>query len=77
MKCHIMWHFIRVCTIAAEIKETTEKEKQYYLEIVTREPSLHTMNHPDLSVSIFMESPLLYKELTTSLDRMIRYIDSV
>ena len=142
---------------AAETKELQRKKKILCLEIVTREPSTHTMNHPDLIVSIlmsrsmgfptmwcvrqqslrstcayaqsgqglyssleysmsvelliehdlellsfkrcftgssestlvkmphcwkshvaaYMESPLVYKQLTTSLDRMIRYIDSV
>ena len=34
----------------------SEKEIQYYLEIITCDLSVHTMDHPDLVVSNFMEN---------------------
>ena len=35
--------------------QSSEIEKQYSLEIITYDPSKYTMDHPDLTVSNFME----------------------
>ena len=34
---------------------SSEKEMQYLLEIITCDPSIYTMGHPDLTVSNFLE----------------------
>ena len=34
---------------------SSEKEVQYFLKIITCDPSIYTMDHPDLTVSNFME----------------------
>ena len=35
--------------------QSAEKEIQYFKEIITIDPSIYTMVHPDLTVSSFME----------------------
>ena len=45
---------------------SSEKDIQYFLKIITLDPSIHLMNHPDLhllTVSNFMENPLVFKGL--------------
>ena len=37
--------------------QSSEKEIQYFLEIITHNLSIYTMDHPDLTVSSFMENP--------------------
>ena len=36
--------------------QSSEKEIQYVSEIITCDPSIYTIDHPDLTVSIFMEN---------------------
>ena len=36
--------------------QSSEKEIQYILEIITWDPSIYTMDHPDLIVSHFMKN---------------------
>ena len=38
----------------------SEKEIQYFLEIITCDPSIYTMDHPDLPVSNFMGNSIWY-----------------
>ena len=52
MKCRIMQHFIRVFT------NQSSAEKNSFLEIVSCNPSIHTMDHPDLTESNFMENSI-------------------
>ena len=47
MKCRIMRHFIRVCTVS-RTNRPSEKEIQYFMVIITCDPSIYTMDHPDL-----------------------------
>ena len=47
MKYHRIWHFIRVCIVWFD--------KISYFEIITYDPSIITMDRPDLAVSNFME----------------------
>ena len=51
MKCHIMWHFIWD-TLFANKSGSSEKEIEYYLEIITCNYSICTMDLPKLIVSI-------------------------
>ena len=48
MKCQIMWNFIRVYTVCSD---KNEKEVQFYLEIITCDPSMYIMDLPELIVS--------------------------
>ena len=57
MKCSIMLHFIRVCTVCSDKINLQRKnlEIQCFLEINTCDPSIiYTMDHPDLNVSNIM-----------------------
>ena len=45
---------LRQNTILRE-RNTIEKEIQYFLEIITCDPSIYKMDHPELIVSNFME----------------------
>ena len=38
--------------------QSSAKEIQYFLEIITSDPSIYTMNHPYLIVCIFMENSI-------------------
>ena len=38
--------------------QSSEEEIQYYLEIKTCDPSIYTIDHPDLTVSKFMENSI-------------------
>ena len=42
--------------VYAKTKKNSEKEFQYYLEIITCDQSKYKMDHPDLTVSEFMEN---------------------
>ena len=37
---------------------SSENEMQYYLEIITCDPSIYTMDCPDITVSNFMGNPI-------------------
>ena len=40
-----MWHFIRVYTVCQEEeKQFSEKQIEFYLEIITSDPSVYTMD---------------------------------
>ena len=43
--------------------QSSEKEIQYFLEIITRDPSIYTMNHPDLIACSFMENSIGLKRV--------------
>ena len=43
MKCHMKRYFIRVYTVAVNQKQSSDKEIQFYLEIITFDSSIHTM----------------------------------
>ena len=43
---------------------SSEKEVQYNLEIITSDPSLYTVGHPDLTVSKFMENSIGFKRVS-------------
>ena len=57
MKCHIMQHFIRVCTVFRQ-NHTSEKEIQYLLAIITCDPSIYTIDNPDITVPHFMRNSI-------------------
>ena len=38
--------------------QSFEKEIQYFIKIITCDPSIYTMDHPDLTVSNFMENSI-------------------
>ena len=44
-------------------KQSTEKELQFYLEIITFDPSIYTIDHPKFIVSNLRKSPYVHKEL--------------
>ena len=57
MKCHRMYHFIRVCTVCYKKDKIDLQRKKYnnFLEIMTCDPSVyrsiyHTMNKSDFTV---------------------------
>ena len=56
-----MWHFIRHCLLGQN--QFSEKEIQYFLEITICDPSIYTMNHPDLMYQTLWKLLLGYKGL--------------
>ena len=53
-----MWHFIRVCTVCKYKNDLQREKNQYYLEIITCDPSVYAMDHLDLTVSNFFEDSI-------------------
>ena len=53
MKFQIMRHFIGLQCLLSQ-NQSSEKEIQYFLKIITSDTSIYTMDHPDLTVSNFM-----------------------
>ena len=43
---------------------SSEKEIQYFIKIITCDPSIYTMDHPDFTVSKFMENSIGLKRVT-------------
>ena len=64
MKCHIMWHFIRVCLFFAKDKIKIQIKNI----IITCEPSIYTMEHPDLTVCSCMENSIGLKRLNDCIE---------
>ena len=58
-----MWHFIGVCTVCYDKNQSLEKEILYFFEIITCDPSIYTMDQPDLTVQILWNIPLVLKGL--------------
>ena len=50
MKYHIMHLFHQGLLCLLRQKQSSEKEIQYLLKIITCDHSIYTMDHPDLSV---------------------------
>ena len=65
MKCCISGAFI--LTVSALFAKTKsifrEKKNNIILEILTCDPSVYTMDHPDLNVSNFMEKSIGLKRV--------------
>ena len=59
-----MQHFIMVCTVPKT--QSIFRERNAFLKIITCDPSINTMGHPDLTVSNFMRNSLGYKGLTVA-----------
>ena len=66
MKCRIMRHFICVCTACWDKinLHRMRMKNNIFLEIITRNPSVYTLDNPDLTVSNLWKRPLLLKGLT-------------
>ena len=47
----ILWHFIWVCTISGDKIKLQRKKYNFFFEIIIYDPSIYTMDHPDLTVS--------------------------
>ena len=45
MKCGIMRHFIKVYTICKDKNVLQRKKYNFYMEIITCDPSIYTMDH--------------------------------
>ena len=57
MKRRIMQHFIRVFTYLSLLgKMDLQKKKYNFLEIIICDPSIYTIDHPDLTISNFMRN---------------------
>ena len=55
MNCHIMQHFIGVYTVCKDKIDLQRVLKKYNgLEIITCDPSIYTMDYPNLTTSNFM-----------------------
>ena len=62
MKCHIMQHFIKVCTVCWNKIDLLRKKYNLFL-IITCDPSIYTMDHPDFIVCSFMENSIGLKRV--------------
>ena len=63
MKCSIMLHFIRFCTVCLGKKRSSERKVQFYLKILTLDPSIYTMDNPKLTSQIRRKNSLVHKGL--------------
>ena len=58
MKCHKMWQFIRVYTVGQD-KNNIQRLKYNILgNYIICDPLIYKMDHPDLTVSNFMEKSI-------------------
>ena len=55
MKCRKLRHFIRVYTVYLGKLHLQRKKYNIILEVITGDPSIYTVDHPDITVSNFME----------------------
>ena len=58
--------------------QSSEKEKHFlFFEIITFDPSIYTMDHPDLTVSNLMENPIGLKRVNQkiflNMEIMLKY----
>ena len=63
MKYHIMRHFIRICTVCKYKIDIQRKKCHNVLEIITCNPSVYKMDHPDFIVCGLMENPIGLKRV--------------
>ena len=47
--------------------QSSKKEIQYFLEIITFDPSIYTMNHPEFIVCRFMENSIGLKRVESEM----------
>ena len=59
IKCHT--HQGLHCLLRQNL--SSKKEIQYFLEIITCEPSIYTMDHPDFIVCSFLENSISLKRV--------------
>ena len=59
----IMEHFIRVCHVCSTKLIVRDQITFICLEIITCNPSIHTIDHPDFIVCSFMENSIGLKRL--------------
>ena len=63
MKCRIMRHFIRVCTVSEDKIDLQRKKYNILFEIITVDPSIHPMDHLDFIECSFMGKPIGLKRV--------------
>ena len=66
MKCSMLPHFIRVCTICLDKIDLHRKKYNICLEIIICDPSIYIMGHPDQTVSNFIEYSIGPKRVKTA-----------
>ena len=62
MKCCMMQHFIRVCTVCYS-KIDIQRKIQIFWEVIAYDPSIYTMEHPYFIVCSFMENSIGLKRV--------------
>ena len=67
MKCCKTQHFIRVCTICLVKINYQRKKNNIFSETITCGPSIYTIDHPDFTVSNFMEKSVGLKSVKSVL----------
>ena len=66
-----MGHFIRVCTVCQNKIDLQRKKHNMFLEIITCDPSVYTMDHPDFIVCWLMENSIGLKRVKNDTNLMI------
>ena len=56
MKCYKRCHFIRVHKICLDKIDLQRKKYKIVLEIITCDPSMYTMDHPNFIICSFIEN---------------------
>ena len=67
MKCCMMQHFIRVCTICLD-KNDLQRKKHFYLENITCDPGYIQLTLPSLLYHTRRKNPLVHKGMWGYLD---------
>ena len=59
----IRHHFISVCTGCKDKIDLQRKKCNIFFEMITCNPSIYTIDHPDITVSNFMENSIGHKRV--------------
>ena len=62
MQCHIVWHFIRVCTVCQD-RFDLQIKKQYFFDIITCDHFMISMEYSDFIICSFMENSIGLKRV--------------
>ena len=66
MQCHIMRYLIRVCTVCLKATLNFRERSAKCLGIITYDPSIYANDHPNLTVSNFMDTFIGLKNVKLS-----------
>ena len=74
MKCRITCGISSGFALFAQTKLIVRERNTIFFEVLTCDPSIYTMDHPDLPVSNFMENFIGLKRVEVKLQKSVSHI---